>query len=355
MTTRLDNLSRRHLLQGIAGGGLVLGIEAAGLVAPFAAWAGAAKAANDLAPSVYLSIDEAGEVTIIEHRSEMGQGIRSSLPMVLADELEADWARVKVQQAVGDEARYGDQNTDGSRSIRNFYLPFRQAGAAARQMLEVAAAQRWGVAVDQVEARNHQVIHKPTGRALGYGELVATARDLPAPKADSLKLKPTTHFRYISKGVTGIDLEAMTTGRAKYGIDQAMPGMKYAVIARCPVYGGKVRSVDTSAALKVAGVERVVQLETTPPPSGFLPLGGVAVIARNTWAAIVGREQLKIDWDYGPNASYNSAAFRRELEDTARQPGKTMRNLGDAPAALANAQRRLTAEYYVPLLAHAPM
>jgi isoquinoline 1-oxidoreductase subunit beta len=357
MTTILDNVSRRGFLIGGAAvvGGLVLGVR----VLPRTFAAGTMPALGDdvprYNPMAFVAIDRTGRVTITAHRAEMGQGIRTGLPMALADELEADWSRVTVVQAPGDEAVYGGQNTDGSRSMRRNLLPIRQAGAAMRQMLETVAAKTWGVDLGEVRARNHQVIHTSTGRALDFGALAAEARDLPVPSADSVKLKSPAEFRYIGKTIPIVDLVDMTSGQAHYGIDVRRPGMKYAVIARPPVYGGRVVSFDESAARAVPGVERVVKIDRTPPPSGFQPLGGVAVTARNTWAAIQGRNALNVKWDDGPNRSYDSLAYRRQLEDTARRPGKVVRNDGDAPATLASAARVVKAEYYIPHLAHAPM
>ncbi|HEY1302350.1 MAG TPA: molybdopterin cofactor-binding domain-containing protein [Vicinamibacterales bacterium] len=175
-------------------------------------------------------------------------GVRTSRPMIVADELEADWARVRVVQAVGDEATYGGQNTDGSRSVRHFLSPMREMGAATRQMLETAAARTWDVDVSQVRARNHHVVHAATGRTLGYGQLAAAARDLPVPRPEALTLKRPEEFRYIGKDMPIIDLVEMTSGRAGYGIDVRLPGMKYAVIARPPVYGGRVDSYDEAPA-----------------------------------------------------------------------------------------------------------
>lgn len=356
MTAILDNISRRGFLIGGAAvaGGLIVGLR----VLPRTLAANTPPPAVDVPkynPMAFVAIHTSGRVTILAHRSEMGQGARTALPMAVADELEADWARVVVVQAPGDEAVYGGQNTDGSRSLRHFLGPMRQMGAAVRQMLETAAAKTWGVDVAEVHARNHQVIHEPTGRTLGFGDLAGAARDLPVPSADAVKLKPKTAFRYIGKGVPIVDLVDMTSGQAHYGIDVRLPSMKYAVIARPPVYGGRVVSFDAAAARAVPGVERVVKLDGTPPPSGFQPLGGVAVIARNTWAAIQGRNQLNVKWDDGPNRSYDSVAYRRELEETARRPGKVVRKDGDAVAALASAPRVVKADYYIPHLAHAPM
>jgi isoquinoline 1-oxidoreductase beta subunit len=223
-------------------------------------------------------------------------------------------------------------------------------------MLEAAAAKRWGVAPGEVQAQNHEVVHRPSGRKLGYGELAVDASALPTPPDDQIKLKDPSAFRYIGKGTTPIvDLFDITTGRAAYGTDSKLPGMKYAVVARPPVFGGKVVSFDADAAMKVPGVEKVVTIEGAPAPAKFQPLGGVAVIARNTWAAIRGREALNPTWDDGPNASYDSAAFRAQIEETARRPGKVVRDDGDAEKALASAAKVVSAEYYIPHIAHATM
>jgi len=308
-------------------------------------------------PKTFVSIGEDGIVTIIAHRSEMGQGVRTNLPRVVADELEADWKRVRVAQAPGDEVLYGNQDTDGSRSTRHWFEPMRRCGASARAMLEQAAAARWGVPVAEVMAVNHEVVHKASGRKLGYGALAVAAAQLDVPARESLKLKDPSKFRYIGKRDPHlVDAEAIVTGRSHYGIDTRLPDMVYAVIARPPVLGGKVRSVDSAAALKVPGVLKVFELAGTPPPSEFQPIGGVVVVGRDTWAAIQGRNALKIDWDDGAHGSYDSAAFRKVLEQAVSQPGgKEIRNEGDTYAALKQAARTVTADYYVPHLAHASM
>ena len=280
----------------------------------------------------------------------MGNGAaRTALPMFVADELDADWAKVRVVQSPGDERTYGNQDTDGSRSVRHWIQPMRHCGAAMRLMLETAAARRWNVPVSEVQAQLHEVVHKPSGRKLGYGELAGDAAGLPVPETSKVVLKEPGAFRYIGKGNLGIsDLHDITTGKAIYGQDVRLPGMKYAVVARPPVVGGKVASVDSTAALKVPGVERVVSLAGTPAPAKFAPLGGVAVIARNTWAAMKGREALKITWDDGPNATHDSKAYRALLEAAVEAPGKVERNVGDVDKALASAARVITAEYYAP-------
>jgi isoquinoline 1-oxidoreductase subunit beta len=354
-----ENVSRRGFLGGlIATGGLVVAAEFVPARAALAYATGAAKMTGGVVsdPHVFISIDPSGLVTIVASRAEMGTGSRTSLPMAVADELEADWSRVKVVQSPGDEQKYGNQNTDGSRSLRHFIQPMRQCGAAMRQMLETAAAQRWGLDAAEVKAEDHAVVHKASGRKLGYGELAAAASALPTPPADQIRLKDEAAFRYLGKGnVQIVDLFDITTGRAGYGIDVKLPGMKYAVIARPPVMGGKLASYDGTAAMKVLGVEKIVAIEGTPPPSKFQPIGGVAVIARNTWAAIKGRAALIIHWDDGQHASYDSAAYKAQLEETARKPGKVVRNEGDADKALADAAKTVTAEYYIPHLPHATM
>jgi isoquinoline 1-oxidoreductase beta subunit len=355
----MANVSRRFVMKGLVGSGaLVLGTSM--LTRPaMSAWdTGAGKmpggTIND--PHVYIAIDPSGLVTIITNRSEMGTGVRTSLPMVVADELEADWSRVRVAQAPGDEKKYGNQDTDGSRSVRHYVQPMRQCGAAMRMMLEQAAATRWGVKVADVRAENHKVVHLASGNMLGYGELAKAASALPTPPVDSLKLKDPRNFRYIGTGsIPIVDLHDITTGQAAYGIDAKIPGMKFAVIARPPVVGGKLTSFDATEALKVPGVEKVVEVQGFPWPSKFMPVGGVAVVARNTGCAIMGRDKLKVVWDNGPNQNYDSAAFRKTMEQTAASPCKVVRNDGDAEGALKSAARVVTAQYYVPHLAHASM
>jgi isoquinoline 1-oxidoreductase subunit beta len=353
--TTIVNMSRRDVVKGVAGmTGLVLGFHVGSRKFPYAEAATAAT----FEPNVYLAIDETGLVTIVAHRSEMGTGIRTGLPLVLADELDADWTRVTVIQAQGD-AKYGDQNTDGSRSMRQFYQPMRVAGASARQMLEAAAAHVWGANTNDCRARNHMVVHVPTGRHLSFGDVakVAATLPVPVPPADHMELrfKPASERRYVGKPIPIVDLRDIVRGRATYGIDIVLPGMKYALIERCPVYGGSVKSYYAKDVLAVAGVERVVEIAATPMPSGFKPLGGIAVIASNTWAAQQGRDKLKIEWDLGPNAGHETTAYRAELEATAKQPGRVARNQGDVDGALASAARRVSADYFVPYYSHTTM
>lgn len=358
--TPAPGINRRTLLRGLPLTGLVLAVglpDLAGADEPKKYGGDAMPHGVQDSPRTFVAIAPDGTVSIVVNRSEMGQGVRTSLPKVLADELEADWGRVKIVQAPGDEAKYGNQDTDGSRSMRHWFMPMRRCGAAARQMLELAAAQAWGVPVAEVRALNHEVVHQPSGRKLGYGALAEAAARLDVPAREALKLKDPKDFRYIGKLSSHlVDAEVIVTGQSHYGIDTRLPGQVYAVIARPPVLGGTLKSLDASAALKLPGVLKVFELPGTPPPSEFQPLGGVVVVAKDTWAAIKGREALKIVWDDGPHASYDSTAFRKELEAAVAQPGgKVVRNDGDAYAALGRAARKLSASYYVPHLAHATM
>jgi isoquinoline 1-oxidoreductase subunit beta len=357
----IANVSRRGLLKGVAAtGGLVLAAQFPAVKGALASYpTGAEEMPNGVVnnPKVFISIGGDGTVSIVAARAEMGNGAaRTALPMMVAEELDADWARVRVVQSPGDERTYGNQDTDGSRSVRHWIQPMRHCGAAARLMLEQAAAATWKVDIGEVQAQLHEVVHKPTGRKLGYGQLAGAAAGLPVPSADKVKLKDASAFRYIGRGNVRIaDIVDITTGKAIYGQDVMVPGMKYAVIARPPVVGGKVASVDSRAAMKVPGVEKIVTLPGTPAPYKFGQLGGVAVIAKNTWAAIKGREALKITWDNGPNGSHDSKAYRAQLEAAVKKPGKIERNVGDVDKALASAAKVITAEYYAPHLHHATM
>src|ERR1700722_20125212 len=249
----IEKVSRRTVLRGLGvTAGLVLAVPVMSRrgLAAYSTGAGGMPHGTVNDPKVFVAIAPDGTVTIIAHRSEMGTGVRTSLPMIVADEMEADWGRVHVRQAPGDEEKYGNQDTDGSRSTRHFLIPMRQVGAAARMMLEAAAAKRWNVAVTEVKAENHEVVHSATGRKLGYGELATDAAAQPVPETSARQLKDPKDFRYIGKG----------------------------------------------------------------------QIAGVAVIARSTGAAIMGRDALKVVWDDGPNAKYESVSYRQQLEDAARKP-----------------------------------
>jgi isoquinoline 1-oxidoreductase beta subunit len=305
-------------------------------------------------PNVFVHIAPDGEVTLVCHRSEMGQGVRSSLPVLLADELGADMARVKIRQADGDAA-YGDQNTDGSSSVRGHYDTLRRVAATARTMLVNAAAKRWGVKPDSLVARRHRVEHAASGRSFGFAELVPFAKREPIPHAGAVRLRPEAELEHVGKQLPHLDAKAMVTGTAAFGADVRVPGMLVAVIARPPVVGGRVVGFDREAALAVRGVRHVVQLPEPKKPYIFQPWGGVAVVADNTWAALKGRAALAMRWEHGENASYDSEKYKETLRESARAPGTPLRQRGDAPSALAGAARTVEAEYYLPHLPHAPM
>ena len=356
--SQIENVSRRRFLKGVFGSGaLVLAVR---LVPPVfgqgqTQMTGGQTDADTAAlhPNLFVGIQPDGTVYIVAHRSEMGTAIRTSLPMVLADELDADWKRVKIDQAIGDK-RYGDQNTDGSHSIRSFFDTMRECGATARWMLIQAAAQQWSVPASECSTEPHTVIHKATARRAGYGDLVASAARLTPPRKEDLQFKKPSEWRYIGKGMTSVDLEKLCTGKAMYGMDAHVDGMVYASIERPPVLGGKIKTLDDQDALKIAGVQQTVAIYPFKPPAAFQPLGGVAVIADNTWAAFQGRKKLKITWDNVPNESYDSVAYKKELRETAHKPGKVIRSVGDSDKEFPTTNVA-EADYYVPLLAHAPM
>lgn len=356
-TITIENVSRRGFLQGVfSAGAFVLCAR----IVPRPLWAAssnapASVAASTFHPSVFVGIHTDGMVYIVAHRSEMGNGVRTSLPRILADELDADWNRVTVLQADGDSA-YGSQDTDGSHSVREFFDTLREAGATARLMLVRAAAQQWGIPESQCVADPmHVVSDKNSSRKLGYGELAALAAKLPVPKKEELKLKSPQDWRYIGKPATGYDIADVCAGKPLFGMDVRVDDMLYAAIAHPPVLGGKVKSLDDSATLKVIGVKKTIPIDPFKPPHAFQPLGGVAVIADNTWAAFKGRNQLKIEWDNGANAVYNSVDYKKELQQTARQPGKVVHTVGDPDAEFAKGGKIIEAEYFAPHLAHASM
>lgn len=311
-------------------------------------------AAAGLRPNPFLHIAPDGQVTLVCHRSEMGQGIRSSLPVLIADELGADMARVRIVQGDGDPA-YGDQNTDGSNSVRGIYEDMRRVGATARVMLVRVAAQRWRVPADQCTARDHMVFHEGSKRSLAFGELVTDAAKLKVPAVREVKLRPRSELTHVGTALPLLDAPAYVTGTAEFGADVRLPGMLVAVIARPPVVGGRVARFDGKQALAVPGVRRVLEIPPPKPPYKFQPWGGVAVVADNTWAALKGRAALDIRWDAGDNVGYDSSRYRDALSTSARAPAQTVRKVGDVEAALAQASRVLEAEYYVPHLPHVPM
>jgi isoquinoline 1-oxidoreductase beta subunit len=338
-------LSRRALLKGglAAGTGLAIGFRL-----PIADRSIAfAQGSGVFAPNQWLRIDRDGIVTIINSVPEMGQGSLTTTPMIIADELDAEWDNVRVEQAPVNAALYANpafktQLYGGSFGVRAHLEMWRKAGAAARQMLMEAAATEWGVAVSEVDTEPGTVVHKPTGRKLTYGQLVDKAQPLPVPQ--NPKLKTADKFRYIGKRISRRDVPSKVNGTAIYGIDVQVPGMLIASIERCPVFGGKALSFDATGPKGVMGVRHVVQVSS-----------GVAIVADSFWAALNGRKALTVTWDEGPQAHLSSAVISREYATLAKQPGQVARNDGDAEKVLAAGGRTLEATYEVPFLEHACM
>lgn len=371
-TDRLGHLvtRRRFLITGAhAGGGLLLGVTlwrapAAGSqeAAPASPVSGAGVLADGtpeaipVVPDAWFRIDPDGAVTIFLHKAEMGQGVMTALPVLVAEELDADWDRVRVEYAYGDPVYGSPLNaglhlTFGSTSVRESWEPLRLAGATGRAMLVAAAAQEWGVDAATCRAATGEVHHDPTGRRLGYGALAATAATLPIPPPERVRLKEPRDFRLIGTPVPRLDVPAKVDGSARFAIDVDVPGMLTATVLRCPVFGGRVRSFDAAPALAIPGVRRVVEIPAALP--GFD--GGLAVVADGYWPAKLGRDALVVDWDEGPNAAQSSAAIRDGMRALLDRPGAVWRSEGDAEAALATSPRIVSAEYESPFLAHVTM
>jgi isoquinoline 1-oxidoreductase beta subunit len=342
---KVEMLDRRGFVGTVLGASaLVLGVSLKPASAAPSAWQ----------PSVYLGFEADGTVVITAHRSEMGTSSKTSLPIMLADELEADWKKVRVEQALGDE-KYGSQNTDGSCSVRDFGQAMLKAGATARTLFERAAAQKWGCQPGDVAANQSTVVNGRTKAKLTYAELLPIATKLDLPKDHELRYKTPDQYKLIGKKIPMVDERNVLQGKATFGMDATMPGMLIAMVERPPVYASKVKSVDNSAALAVKGVRQTVELPMWKPPHLFQQLGGVAVLGDNTWSVMQARKKLKIEWDQSPHASYSSAAEKQSLLDSVLKPGKVVRNRGDVDASFAKAARTHEANYYAPMLSHAPM
>jgi isoquinoline 1-oxidoreductase subunit beta len=344
--------SRREFLRtGAAGSAaLVVGFR---LSAP--AFAGQAteqekKTSNPFDAWVRITPDN--RVTLILGKSEMGQGIMTALPLILAEELCVDWKNVKVEQAPTNPKIY-DLGTGGSGSVAGSWLPLRRAGAAAREMLIAAAAQKWEVGADTCKAADGQVVHGNPKRYLSYGELVEAATKLPIPNFNTVPLKNSDDFTLVGHDTRRYEARAKASGTAVFGIDSRVPGMLYAVVARCPAFGGKLVSFDAAKAKAVPGVRDVISFETSG--RGASTTGGVAVLAVNSWAAMQGRNALEVKWDLGPAAKESSAGLHEQFLANAAKPGKIVRNDGDADSVLASSAKKIEAAYEFPFAAHACM
>jgi len=348
----IENVSRRGFLKvaGITSGTFVLGMNL-----PIASAQGKSST-GDLSHELnfFVSIASDSMVTLVCHRSEMGQGIRTSVPQIIAEELEADWQKVTVVQAKAD-AKYGSQGTAGSASIRNHFTSIRQIGAVARDMLEQAAANIWQVQRNTVKAEKHFVVHTATGEKISFGELASHAAKLTPPDSKKVTLKNSADFSLIGKDVKLVDLDNIVAGKAQYAQDIQLPDMLIASILRPPVVGGSLVSFDASDALKIKGVVDVIALKPRSIPVTTNPLSGVAVLANNTWAAIEGRKKLKIKWQHGDKASHNSAEFIKQLAKQVNKQGETVAKKGDVYNHQYNDKNTVEATYTVPYIHHAPM
>ncbi|MFC5192777.1 molybdopterin cofactor-binding domain-containing protein [Algoriphagus aquatilis] len=308
------------------------------------------------APNVYISFGSDNQVTLIAHRSEMGTGIRTSLPMIMADEIGADWSKIKIVQGEGDEDKYGNQNTDGSFSVRMFFEPMRKAGATARHMLIQAAAAKWGVDPAECYTENSEVHLKESRKKVKFGDLVQDLLVMPLPDPATIKTKELSEYKLVGTDVAIYDAKDIATGKAVFGADVNLPNMQIAMISRSPVVGAKIISYNDAKALAVPGVTQVVKIEGTGIPAGLdKPLEGLAVLASNTWAAKKGREALEIEWDLGPNQEYNSTAQLEAMAKSTLQNGKVRRERGNFNAAKSGAAKSLDKTFKIPFFAHATM
>ncbi len=348
-------ISRRSFLQmtALAGGGFALGLYEH----PWARAQGPGKP-PELIPSAFIRVAEDGTVTIMARGPEIGQGIRTMLPMLIAEELDADWSKVHVEQADLDEAKYGPQFAGGSLSTPFGWDPLRRVGAAGRQMLVAAAAERWGVPATECTTNAGQVLHAGSGKSAGYGELADRAAAMTPPPLSKVVLKDPKNYCIIGKTKAGVDNRAIVTGKPLFGIDVEVPGMLHAVIQKCPVYGGKVKSANTDQVEKLAGVHRVLVIEgnlstetVLPDEPGMEP--GIAIVADSWWQAQTARKALKIEWDLGPGATQSSEGFAKRADEMLKQPpANTVRTYGDVDAALKGATKVVEANYAYPFLAH---
>ena len=341
-------LSRRTFLQtgAAVGGGLLLGFTLPPL-SPLSPLPPRVRNEGPFAPNAFIRIDRDGRVTLIMHKVEMGQGTYTSMPMLLAEELEVELSQVRLEHAPPNDALYaeplfGVQETGGSTSVRGNWEPLRRAGAGARALLVAAAAQTWNVDTSSCHATGGVVIHGPTGRTLAYGALVDRAATLSLP--GDVPLKHPKDWKLIGTPAKRLDSPDKVNGKAQYGIDVRLPGLKVATVAVCPVFGGKLASVDDSRAKAIPGVHQVVRLADA-----------VAVVAEHMWAAQQGVAALDIRWDEGPNAQLTTADIVRQLDAASQKPGVVARKDGDVAQAMAGAARKIEAIYQVPFLAHATM
>lgn len=336
----ITSLSRREFfkISATAGAGLVLSFylpsKAIDLFAE--------PLAESFAPNVWLRIEPSGTVTITVAKSEMGQGPLTYFPMIVAEELEADWKSIKVEQAPAHPDKYGSQSTGGSQGVRSSWDKLRKAGATAREMLISAAAKKWNVHRSTCYALQGKICHRPTNKSYTFGELAEAASKLPIP--ENPPLKDPKDFRIVGTWVPQLATPDRSSGKAIFGIDVKVPGMLYASLVRCPVFGGKAASFDATKAKAIPGVKQVVEIDR-----------GIAVLADSTWASLKGREALAIKWDEGPNASLSSTSIHQMFENFSKRAGAVGQKEGDIDKAFAESTNKIVAIYDMPYLSHSPM
>lgn len=356
MTTLASPLNRRGFLKfsALAGGGLVLGTTlrfSDDALADGAAVVTKGNAEGGASLNAFVRIGIDGAVYIAAHSPEGGQGVRTSLPMLVAEELEVDWKAISIELVPLDPI-YGVQVAGGSTATPRCYTPLRQVGASARLMLVQAAAQRWGVPVETCHAAKGQVNHPASGRTLSYGDVAAAAAQLPVPDVKTVPLKEPKDFKIIGQRISGVDNPAIVTGKPLFGIDQVLPGMQYAVYEKCPVFGGKVIEANLSEIKSLPGVRDAFVIEGTANLNGLMP--GVAILADSTWAAFSARAQLKVTWDEGPHANDSWASYLSTAETLASKSGEQqLRKDGNVAEALALAAATVEAKYVYPFVSHA--
>lgn len=343
--------SRRSFLRTSAlGGAFMLGMSAEGVLAAAANTAASA----DFTPNAFIRIGRDGRVTLISKQPEIGQGIKTSLPMVIAEQLEVAWSDVRVVQGDLDPALYGPQGAGGSTSTPNNYENFHRLGAAARMMLVQAAANTWSVPVSECAAAKGAVIHGQSKRRLAYGALVEAASKLPVPDAKSVVLKDPSTYKLLGTRIGGVDNAAIVAGRPLFGIDVRLPGMLYAVYAKCPVFGGKPVKANLDAIKAMPGVKDAFIVEGTSNLNGLRP--GVAIVATSTWSALRARRELQVTWDEGEGANHSWADFTAQAQAASKKAGAaTVRKDGDVPGALGKAAKVVEAAYSYPFISHASM
>jgi isoquinoline 1-oxidoreductase beta subunit len=345
-------IDRRSFLRvsALSGGGMLVAFY---MKAPAFAQAPAG-GPPPLSPNAFIRIEPNGIVHIMAKNPEVGQGIKTMLPMIIADELDVDWSAVRIEQADVDAAKYGGQVAGGSFATPNNWMPMRQVGAAARQMLIAAAAADWKVPEADCTTASGRVMHAASKRSVAYGAIATKAAALPAPDFSTLKLKEKKDFKIIGKTIPGVDNPSIVTGRPLYGIDLVLPGMLYAVFEKCPVFGGKVATANLEAVKAMPGVRHAFVVDGGAELTGLV--GGVAIVADSWWQAKTAREKLQVTWDEGPTAAQSSELFaKRAQELSAQAPARVVRSDGDADAAIASAAKTAEGAYFYPFLSHAPL